>query len=302
MTSHSRLVFFGNERLVSGLDHTDAPVLTGLIERGYNIVAIVANHTDGTSRKARKLEVADIAEKHGIPLFLPDRPSEIINELATLKPDAAVLVAYGRILSQRVINVFAPIGIVNLHPSLLPKHRGPTPIESTILTGDVVAGVSIMQLTAGMDTGPVYAQSSFPLVGNETKFELYAQLAKAGAELMFNVLPDILAGTLQPEPQQNNDVSVTSLIAKQDGLLDPTTEEALMLERKVRAYLGYPKAKLRIDHNDVIVTSASVVDDQTSDSLIVPCANKTWLRIDSLIAPSGRSMSGADYLRGYTKK
>jgi methionyl-tRNA formyltransferase len=301
MNTPSRLVFFGNERLVSGLDHTNAPVLTGLIERGYNVVAVVANHTNGTSRNARKLEVADIAEQHGIPLFLPTSPSDIIDELTAFKPDAAILVAYGRILSQRVINVFSPIGIINLHPSLLPRHRGPTPIESTILEGDEVAGVSVMQLTAGMDEGPVYAQVSLPLHGTETKFELYELLAKAGTNLLLESLPYILSGELAPKAQQNVDVSVTSRISKTDGVLDPTTDDATTIERKIRAYQGYPKPHLNLYDNDVIVTSAKVVDSTAEGRIVLPCANKTLLEVTSLIAPSGRAMSAEDFLRGYAK-
>ena len=125
MTTPSRLVFFGNERLVSGLKHSETPILTGLIERGYDIAAVVVNHTDGTSRNARVLEVAAVAREHNIPVLSPEKPGDIVEELATLKADAAVLSAYGRILSERVINVFKPIGIINIHPSLLPRHRGP---------------------------------------------------------------------------------------------------------------------------------------------------------------------------------
>ena len=301
MNTPSRLVFFGNERLVSGLDHTDAPVLTGLIERGYNVVAVVANHTNGTSRSARKLEVAAIAEQHGIPLFLPNSPSDIIDELSALKPDAAVLVAYGRILSQRVIDVFSHIGIINVHPSLLPRHRGPTPIESTILEGDRTAGVSVMQLTAGMDEGPVYKQVSLPLHGTETKFELYEQLATAGTTLLLDSLPGILSGVLLPKAQQNSDVSVTSRISKTDGILSPITEEATTLERKIRAYPGYPKSHLNLYDNDVIVTSAKVVESITDGPIVIACANRTWLEVTSLIAPSGRAMSAEDFLRGYAK-
>lgn len=302
MNTPPRLVFFGNERLVSGLGHTDAPLLTGLLERGYNVAAVVVNHTDGTSRNARELEVAAIAKKHGIPLLSPEKPLEIIDELSALKADAAVLSAYGRILSERIINVFKPTGIINIHPSLLPRHRGPTPIESTILCGDRDAGVSIMKLTPGMDEGPLYGQASFPIAPDISKFELYEKLSAAGAELLFHLLPDILSGVLLPKPQQNNDVSVTSLISKTDGVLDPTTDTATTLERKIRAYQGYPKPHLTLFNNDVIVTSAKVTDRPAPNTLSVPCAHETWLEITSLIAPSGRRMGGADFVRGYGKE
>lgn len=299
MTSSSKLVFFGNERLVSGLKSTDAPVLRGLIERGYNIVAIVSSYSEGSSRSARKLEVAEIAKEHGIPLLLPTRPGDIEDDLKKMDADAAILVAYGRIIPQRIINVFSPIGIVNIHPSLLPRHRGPTPIETTIVAGDTTAGVSIIQLTASMDEGPIYGQVTIPLVGNETKFDLYDTLSHHGANLLFDLLPDILSGTLKPKPQKNNGVSYTTLLTKEDGKLNPLTDDAYACERKVRAYLGYPKTSVRIKNNDVLVTSAKVVKTKSPGELVIDCANNTYLQVDELIAPSGKKMSGAAYLRGY---
>ena len=299
MKKQSKLVFFGNERLVSGLKHSDTPVLKGLIERGYDVVAVVVSHANGKSRNARALEVAEVAAAHGIPVISPEKPTDIIDELTAYNADGAILSAYGRILSQRVIDVFGTIGIINIHPSLLPEHRGPTPIEATILEGDKVAGVSIMQLTAGMDTGPIYTQASFDIPNNVAKFELYRRLSNTGAELLFEALPDILSGALKPKPQQNVDVSVTSLIDKADGVLDPTTDTATTLERKIRAYQGYPKPHLTLLNKDVIITSSKITTGPSNDSLVVPCAENSWLEITSLIAPSGREMSAQDFLRGY---
>lgn len=298
MKTPPRLVFFGNERLVSGLPHTDAPILSGLIEHGYNIAAVIASHTEGLSRSSRQLEVAQIAQEHSIPLYLPRRPIEIIDELIDLKADAAVLSAYGRIIPQRVIDVFSPVGIINIHPSLLPRHRGPTPIETTILTGDETAGVSIMQLTAGMDEGPVYGSVTITLHGNETKFQLYERLASAGAQLLLDLLPDIIEGAILPKPQSDIGVSYTSLISKQDGFIDAPSETATQIERKIRGYLGYPKTRIRYKDTDVIITSAKVIDSIVSGELIVKCKDNSLLLIESLVAPNGKQMSGSAYLRG----
>ena len=301
MTKSSKLVFFGNERLVSGLEHTDAPILRGLITAGYEIVAIVSHHTEATSRKARPLEVAAIAEEHGIPLLLPDRPGDIEQELRNFQADAALLVAYGKIIPQRIINVFDPIGIVNIHPSLLPRYRGSTPIETTILNGDSEAGVSIMKLTAGMDEGPVFVQQSLALRGDESKQELYESLSRIGKEQLLTILPRIISGELQPMPQQNTDVSYTSMLSKQDGKIDPTTDDAYVIERKVRAYRHFPKSRLTIKNNDVIITSSKVVDKRDDTKLIIACANNTLLEVSELVGPSGKTMSGDAFIRGYGK-
>lgn len=297
-TKSKRLVFFGNERLVSGLPHTDTPVLLGLIERGYEITCIVVNNSDSISRNARTLEVADIAKQHNIPILSPDRPGDVVDQLRDYNADFAILAAYGRIIPQRVIDVFSPIGIINIHPSLLPRHRGPTPIETTITSGDTIAGVSIMQLTAGMDEGPVYGQVAHDMQNDEDKFMLYRSLSKMGAELLFELLPAIVEGNLKPLPQQNDGVTYTTLINKKDGIIDPLTETADAISRKVRAHLGFPKSRLKYKDNDVIITSAKPTDSFLENHLCITCAQNTILIINSLIAPNGKAMSGEAYLRG----
>lgn len=298
MTTSPRVVFFGNERLVSGLAHTNCPLLQGLIAHGYTVVAVVVNHHDTNSRTKRQLEVAEIAAHHKIPVLSPNRLSDIEQELRDLRADCAVLSAYGRIIPQRIINVFSHLGIINIHPSLLPRHRGSTPIETTILAGDTEAGVSIMQLSAGMDDGPLYAQRSIHLTGYETKFELYEQLSTLGSDLLFSILPKIISGELMPSPQRTEDVSYTTMISKKDGCISPLIETAEEIERKVRAHLGFPKSKLRYRNSDVVITSCTVVGAAIKDELCVTCHNNSTLLIETLIAPNGKTMSGSAYLRG----
>lgn len=252
---NKRIVFFGNERLVSGLESTDAPILRGLIERGYQVVAVVSHYSDSKSRNQRPLEVAEIAKKHDIPLYLPARPSEISDEIRSLKPDAAVLVAYGRIISQAVIDLF-PLGIINIHPSLLPEFRGPTPIESAILNGATTTGVSIMKLSAGMDDGPVFAQQEIT-IANDTKQELYSKVVDSSTALLFSVLPSILDGTLQPKAQNDAKATYSKLIEKSDGIID-WNKPAVAIERQIRAYAGWPQSKTTLAGIDIVITQASV--------------------------------------------
>ncbi len=298
MTTSPRVVFFGNERLVSGLKHTDAPILSGLIERGYDVVAVIINNHDTTSRNRREVEVAAIAAAHGIPVLSPARLTDIESSLRDMRPDFAVLAAYGRIIPQRIINLFGTIGIINIHPSLLPRHRGSTPIESTIIAGDGAAGVSIMQLSAGMDEGPLYAQRTIQLHGDEDKFALHKHMSRLGAKLLLEALPRIISGELKPTPQQTDGVSYTTPLEKSDGVIDPISDTAEHIERKVRAYLGFPKSRLTYHGNDVIVTSARVVEKPIDGALCINCKQNSILLVESLIAPSGKLMSGDAYLRG----
>jgi methionyl-tRNA formyltransferase len=307
----TKVVYFGNERLVSGLDHTEAPVLRGLIERGYDVVAVVSHHSESKSRNQRELEVAEIAKAHDIPLFLPNKPSEIIDELRALEADVAVLAAYGRIIGQAIIDIF-PLGIVNIHPSLLPKYRGPTPIESPILNGDSETGVSIMQLTAGMDEGPVYAQRSFPLEGSEQKFDLYQKASTVGAELFFEVFPKIIDGSLTPTPQDDSQATYCKLIQKSDGIID-WGKPADQIEREVRAYQGWPQSRATLGNIDVVVTNVTAVwhdhdlkpgelkipAEKNAQVIIVGAADDSDVQIHTIKPQGKKEMPVQAFLAGY---
>lgn len=300
MKKLQKLVFFGNERLATGLNHTDTPTLRALIKEGYQIVAVVANHTPGRSRNARKLEIAEVAEAHNIPLFLPKKTAEIKEELQNLDAEAAVLVAYGKIIPQKIIDLF-PKGIVNIHPSLLPKYRGPTPIEQSILDGVTVTGVSLMRLEAKMDAGPLYAQAQYRLERHETKEELATQLLHLGKDMLIDQLPSILDGSAELYPQEDSRATYCHLLSKDDGTVNPSIETAQEIERAVRAYAGYPKTCTTIEGHKAILLSVQPVSSKIPGELIIECHNDTLLQIEELIAPSGRKMSGADFARGYLK-
>lgn len=294
MTMSSKLVFFGTEDF-------SLPSLKALVEHGFNVVAVVTKPDSPRGRSGQLVApvVKSYAESKNIPVYQPLKLSDIHAELISLSPNAAVLVSYGKLLPQRTLDVFNPIGVINVHPSLLPKYRGPAPIEAAIVNGDKTTGISIMRLTAGMDEGPIFAQTTIPLDGTETKPALTASLANAGATFLAETLPSILSGQLLPTPQQNDDVSYTSLLTKDLGILEPLTDDAYALERKVRAYLTFPKTRLKIKNTDVIVTSAKVVPEYDAAPLVIRCTNNTYLEVRELIAPSGKSMSGEAFLRGY---
>lgn len=292
------LVFFGNERLSSGFTPHGAPTLEALIAHGYDIKAVVAHHEASQSRKTRALEIAAVALEHDIPLLLPHKLSDVREQLADYHADVGVLVAFGKIIPQSIIDIF-PHGILNIHPSLLPRYRGSIPIEQALLDGASETGVSVMGLVKKMDAGPIYAQTRVPLTGTETKQELTATLLHLGGKLIIETLPRVIAGTAQPTPQDESLATYTKLIQKNDGTMD-TTKPAVQLEREVRAYAIWPKSKIALFGHTITVTKAHVAANAQDGDLVVPC-NPGWLAIDELIAPSGKTMRGADFLRGYKK-
>jgi methionyl-tRNA formyltransferase len=298
MSKSKKLVFFGNERLATGLKSTDAPTLKKLIENGYEVAAVVSNFTAGRSRNARKLEIAEVAERHNIPVMLPTHVGNIKDDIKELNADFGVLVAYGRIIPANIIDIF-PHGIINIHPSLLPEYRGPTPIEQAILAGKKETGTSIMRLVDEMDAGPVYAQSKLELSGNETKETLAKYLLDLGGQLLIENLPAILDGSLQSNPQDNSKATYTKLLNKEDGLVSQK-KPADVIERQVRAFAGFPKSRAIINGQAIIITKARVAKDKNDGDLILHCSTG-FLEVQELIAPSGRSITGADFLRGYPK-
>jgi methionyl-tRNA formyltransferase len=297
-SSKPKLVFFGNERLATAIP-TDAPTLRALVNAGYDIVAIVANHTEPVSRSRRQLEIVDVAHAYHIPVILPSRVAEIKDRLVKMDAAAGILVAFGKIIPQEIIDIF-PKGIVNIHPSLLPMLRGSTPVETAILNGLKETGVSLMQLTAEMDAGPVYTQKKLTLTGSETKAELAQKLLDDGCQLLISNLPNILKGGLKPSVQDEPLATYTRLLTKEDGKTD-FMEPAEVIERKVRAFWGFPKLRGRVFGHEVVITSARVVAGHSDGNLVIKC-QPGYLEILELIAPSGRTMSGADFIRGYQRK
>jgi methionyl-tRNA formyltransferase len=260
MTKTSKtVIFFGNERLATGVT-TSAPTLRALVAAGYQVAAVVSNHEAARSRRPRPLEIQAVAEELQIPLLLPDQPSDILDQLKGYQAEVGILVAYGKIVPQSVIDVF-PAGIVNIHPSLLPRHRGPTPLESVILDGSQHSGVSIMNLSAKMDAGPVYSQTSVELSGQASKQQLADRFLEVGGQMLLEVLPSILNGQLQPTEQDDSQASYDRLITKADGLID-WHKSAVQLEREVRAFAGWPGSRTVLGGLDVTITAAQVVERQ----------------------------------------
>jgi methionyl-tRNA formyltransferase len=293
MTRMSKtIVFFGTEDF-------SLTALQALIKANYDIAVVI---TKPDSKKGRGQHVTPpsvkvLALQHGIPVLQPTKVSDINDEIRKLNPVAGVLVSYGKIIPQSTIDLFTP-GIINIHPSLLPKYRGPSPIESAIKNGDSDTGVSIMQLEAGMDSGPVYGNTTYNLSGHETSTELYSTLANIGADLLLKKLPDILDGSLLPKKQLEKDATYCSMLSKNDSLLDLQNLTSKEAERRIRAYLEFPKSKLVFQNHTIIITKAHISKDQKTP-LSFLCQDGAYLTIDELIAPSGRRMDAAAFLRGY---
>ncbi|MDK2898885.1 MAG: methionyl-tRNA formyltransferase [Patescibacteria group bacterium] len=286
------IVFFGT-------DEFSLVTLQNLINHGYNISAVVTkpDNKSGRGQVTKASSVKKLAVAHNIAVWQPHDIKEIEVKITDLDNPIGILVSFGKIIPKSIIKLFNP-GIINIHPSLLPKYRGPTPIESVIANNDKQTGVSIMQLTQDMDAGPIYKQINYKLSKDETSLELYNTLAHIGANNLINILPDIINGSLKPINQDEAESTYCKLLYKKDSWLKPTDLTASEAECKIRAHLVFPKTKFNILKRDVIITKAHVTKYQQLPTDIL-CKDNKYLSIDTLIAPSGRKMSIDDFLNGY---
>lgn len=304
MRPSKKILFFGNERLATGVT-SDTPIIKALVLNGYEVVAVVTTPDKSTnpSRKPRLSEIAAQAEQFGIPLLELDQLKPAVEQLRQFGAEAGVLAAFGKMVPQSIIDLF-PYGIINLHPSLLPAHRGPTPIESTILSGDQQTGISLMQLVSEMDAGPLFDQVVVELHGNESKQELADQLGKLGAERLIAVLPTILAGEAKPLAQ-TGPVSYDKRLEASFASLDLKLP-AITLERQIRAFKGWPRSRTIINGQPVVVTAAHLEAGaqqpgqfKAIDGLLSLGTIDGQLIIDQLIPAGGKEMSGQAYLLGH---
>ncbi len=318
----NEIIFFGNERLATGVT---SPVyaLRSLLDAGYNIVSVIIAQKDSqTSRKPREVEIIQIAHNHNIEVIHYTDRQAVKEIITTSNADIGILAAFGKIIPQEIIDLF-PFGIINIHPSLLPRHRGPTPIESVILNGETKTGVSLMQLSAKMDSGKIFHQKESAVNGDESKQNLANLLLKIGSEMLIETLPNILKNTAQPSNQNDTEATYDKLITKESSILD-WQKPAVQLEREVRAYAGWPKSKTTINDVGVTITKAhtepqeskkfnldgfnfndlhgkSKAGIRTEPNTLGTETSKDYFMIDRLIPAGGKEMDIEAFLRGYRR-
>lgn len=232
----TRIVFMGTPEFA-------VPILYTLVKH-YNVAAVYCR-TDKPAGRGKQLvepPVKIAARELDLPLEQPRslRNTTEASHLAAYKPDVIVVAAYGLILPQPILDI-PPHGCVNTHASLLPRWRGASPITYAILSGDAETGVTLMQLDAGLDTGPILTARAIPIAPDDTTGSLTDKLSALGAQLLLDTLPDYLAGKLTPTPQDNSQATMTQLVAKEDGLVN-WSKSAVYLEHMVRAYQPWPTA------------------------------------------------------------
>jgi methionyl-tRNA formyltransferase len=233
-----KILFFGTPRFAQ-------IVLKKLINSPYKPIQVITA-PDGKTGRGLQLTptpVKKLAQQHDIEVLTP----QSLNEVNNLDFDLAILVAYGKIIPKNILSI-PKHGFINVHPSLLPKYRGPSPIQSTILAGEVKTGVSIMVLDKEIDHGPVIAAKKITISPQDTHESLVESLGKTGANLLLDILPGYLKGKLKPKPQNHVDATSTSHITKQNGFIDlENPPDSKTLDRMIRAYYPWPTVWTKLD-------------------------------------------------------
>jgi methionyl-tRNA formyltransferase len=289
------------------------PPLEAVLRAGHEVVTVV---TQPDRPKGRRGEVAmppvkECALKHNLPLLQPERVRrpEAVDRLRELAPELMIVVGYGQILPQSVIDI-APRGIVNVHASLLPKLRGAAPIQWAIVRDDWVTGVTTMQIDAGLDTGDMLLKESTPIGPDEDAVALGERLSHMGAELLIETIDGLAAGTITPQKQDSEQATYAPILKKEDGRID-WNKPANHIHNLVRGMQPWPGAHttfrgklLQIWFSRLVETvpeprsrgSGALV--ATPEGLLVAAGEDTWLKLLEVQAEGRRRMSADEFARG----
>lgn len=293
------------------------PTLEMLIGEEYNIKAVVTqpDRPKGRGKKLASPPVKQLAEKYHIPVLQPEKirnDQEFYQKLKEIAPDLIVVVAFGQILPESILEI-PSLGCVNVHASLLPKYRGSAPIHQAILQGDEMTGVTIMYMDVGMDTGDIITKTNMVILPDETAGALHDRMMYVGAEALRVALPGIKEQSYVPEKQKEEDATYAPMLDKQMGLID-WNQSAAVIERVVRglnpwpaAYTYYEGKLLKIWEVEIITAKDAAktpgqITDVIDDKGITVKTLDDDLLIKEIQAQGGKRMKMKDYMRGHEIK
>ena len=285
------------------------PSLKALCENGYEVVGVFTqpDRPKGRGNKVIASPVKQLAVEKGIPVFQPLRiRRDGVEDLKALAPDLCVTAAFGQILSQEILDI-PRIGTVNVHASILPRHRGSAPINWAILQGDEVVGVTTMMTDKGIDTGDMLLKAETPYIKGETAGELTIRMAELGAQLLIDTLKKLEAGTLERIPQDHENMTYDPMLTKEMGIIDWTHSAADIVNR-IHGLNPWPGCSTAIEGGRLKLLRAEVAKGKGQPGEIIVADPKQGLviaagegavSVTQLQAPGGKPMNSKDYLRGH---
>lgn len=300
-----------------GTSYFGAKILEYLINADFQPILVVStpDSPNGRGLKIEASEVKRMAINHGLEVVQPEklRDSDFLARFEGLKPDLSIVASYGKIIPKQLLEI-PKFGTINVHPSLLPKWRGASPIQSQILSSENEFGTSIMVLDEEMDHGGIISNFQFPIPNGRPTFkELEKKLIEESGKLLIEVLPRILAGEIKPIPQDHSKATFCQMIEKKDGLID-FSESADLIERKIRAFENWPGVWFEKNGKTYKLLEADVFDDQevlnnkkigefflNNKDLVVRCFD-LGLLIKKIQPESKKPLAGYEFWCGYQNK
>ena len=299
--------------LFMGTPEFAVPTLEAIVAAGHSVVGVYTQPDKAVGRKQilTPPPVKVCAEKYGFPVFQPVtlRDGSAEENIRALSPDIIVVVAYGKILPEALLNL-PKYGCVNGHASLLPRHRGASPIQRSIVSGDKVTGVTTMYMAKGIDTGDMLLRAETEIGEDETAGELHDRLSVIGAELMVKTLKGLEEGTITPEPQDETKATHAPIIDKEMGYLKfdiPATDICNL----IKGFNPWPAAYFTVDGKRIKVFASKVCGKTDKDpgtvirsdgELVIACADGTSLSLTEIQPEGKKRMTAKDYLTGHALK
>lgn len=295
-----------------GTSEFAVPILERLASSSFNIVGVFCqpDRPKGRGLKYQHCAMKNIASQYNFPLFQPEnlKNKVIVGKIQDLKPELIIVAAYGLIIPQIILEI-PQFGCLNVHPSLLPRYRGSSPIQSAIIEGEKETGVTIMLLDEKVDHGPILAQKKIKIEKDDDIFSLSERLAKYGADLLLKILPSYFRGEIKPVPQDHTQATLTKMIKKEDGQID-WSEDAAKIARKIRACLGWPGSFTFWGEKRIIILEAEAKNAdryrekngevfEIDAELCIQCGEGI-LKIKKLRLEGKKQVTGVEFLRGYS--
>lgn len=306
----------GTKIIFIGTPEFGAIILEELIKGGYPPVLVISSPDKPVGRKQilTPPPVKVVTRKYGIPFEQPEIIKNLKLKIKNLKPDLVILAAYGQIIPKDILDI-PKFGFLNVHPSLLPKYRGSSPIQFTVLNGEKKSGVTIILMDEKIDHGPIISQKSLEIKEQETSETLHDKLAQLGARLLLETIPKWVKGLIKPEEQDDVQATFTRILLKEDGKID-WKKPVELLEREIRAFHPWPGSYIIWENKDKLI-KIKILKARTFKSpdkikypigkvLVVPQneigvqCKKDFLVIEKLQPEGKKEMGAEDFIRGHS--
>jgi methionyl-tRNA formyltransferase len=290
--------------LFIGTGDIGVPVLRRLIESGEHQLVGVVTQPDKPVGREQRIEPPPVklaAAGSNLPILQPKRIKDAVEEIRTLKPDVIVVMAYGQILPRTILEI-PRIACLNLHASLLPRHRGAAPIQAAIVAGDRETGITVMYMDEGLDTGDMLLQKSIPIASDETGGSLHDRLAESAPTALSDALVQLEGGTAPRTPQNSSAATYAPKLDREAGRID-WSEPAALIERKIRAFNPWPGAFALLSgdagrERKLKIFRAHLARKEAGEPLLGP-ARDCPLALDEVQLEGKRRMTATEFLRGY---